>query len=234
MGNILKVLFLSFIFSSTIGYSQNLRKDFFQADFDSSYYSNLSREFGQRKSLPKGYEKQALHALSYYPELKNVKIQFRVKKKNSPLMVRPTLGSSIFSSAKKRTYIIFISSSSAHMDSVLIEHLPLNAQVGVIGHELAHVSFFIGKGRWGMLRVAFGNLSGKYLNKIEFETDWSTINHGLGWQLLTWGDFVRDKLKMEKWKGVDEYIYGKAKTPRSRYMNPETMRAVMEDSPLYN
>ncbi|MBX9850682.1 MAG: hypothetical protein K2X86_02880 [Cytophagaceae bacterium] len=229
-------LFLTFIFAFLSLYSvsgQTVRKTFEGADLDSSYFARLQEEYGRKKKLPENFEKQTLLALSYFPELKDVKINFRVRRKTSPLMVRPTVGSTIFRSAKKRTYIIFISCHSPKVDSILMKNLTLDAQVGVVGHELSHVSFFITQGRFGMFKVAIGNLSWKYLDKIEFETDRSTIQHGLGWQLLTWSEFVRVKLKMEKWRGADEYIKGKSKRPKARYMNPETIKAVMADNPIY-
>lgn len=148
-------------------------------------------------------------------------------------MVRPSVAGTVVRSAKKRKYIIFISCYAPRVDSVLMHNLPLDAQVGVVGHELAHVSFFLDQGRFGMLRVACGNLSSRYLDRIEFETDRSTIHHGLGFQLLCWSEYVRVKLKMERWRGADEYLTGKTKHPRTRYMNPETIKAVMDEHPLY-
>ena len=230
----MKLLFTSVFFLSTLSVSgQKVRETFAGLDFDSSSYAKLQEEFGKKKKLPEGFERQTLLALSYFPELKDVKINFRVKRKASPLMVRPTVGSTIFRSAKKRTYIIFISCHSPKVDSILMKNLPLDAQIGVVGHELSHVSFFITQGRFGMFKVAAGNLSWKYLDKIEFETDRSTIQHGLGWQLLTWSEFVRVKLKIEKWRGADDYVQGKSKRPKARYMNPETIKAVMAGNPIY-
>lgn len=226
--------FLFFFFVSFIAQSQSIRKSFLQESFDSCYFANLQKEYGKGKKLPIGFEKQALLALSYYPELKDTKIDFRTRKKNSPLMVRPTVGSAIFRSAKKRRYIVFISSHSSHADSILMKNLPLDAQIGVLGHELAHIAFFNKKGRWGMMKVALGNFSRSYLDRIEFETDRSAIEHGLGWQLLSWSEYVRIKLRLERWRGADEYIHGKASRPRARYMNPETIRTVIAESPVYH
>jgi hypothetical protein len=228
------IYFLIFSFYTiSSGFSQQVQKTFTNYVIDSASYNDLLQNYGRCKNLPSGYEKQTLLALSFFPELKDVKINFKLKKQTSPLMVMPTLGSTIFRSPKKRTYIVFISTSSK-MDSVIIKNLPYDAQIGVLGHELSHVSFFIGQGRFGMFRVVLGNISRKYLDKIEFETDRSTIDHGLGWQLLSWSEYVREKLKMKKWKDIDEYIYGKSRRPKGRYMNPETIKAVMDMNPLYN
>lgn len=227
-------LLVILIISGYAAFSQTVRKTFTDSEFDAVYFADIKREFGFGKKLPPEYESQILHALSYFPELKNVRIQFRIRRKNSPLMVRPTVGSAVFRSAKKRTYIVFISSHSPEVESILMKNLPLDAQIGVLGHELAHISFFVGKGRGQMIRVALGNLSRNYLDRIEFETDRSAIEHGLGWQLLSWSEFVRVKLKLERWRGADDYIYGRASKPRARYMNPETIKAVIAENPVYN
>lgn len=233
MSQLRRGLFLLLIFASFSLQAQTIRKTFEEETFDSLFLSGLKDDYGKGKKLPKGFETQTLHALSYYPELENTKIQFRIRRKSSPLMVRPTVGSAIFRSAKKRTYVVFISSSS-RFDSILMKHLPIDAQIGVLGHELAHVVFFNGKSRMGMLEVAMGNFSRKYLDRIEFETDRSAIEHGLGWQLLCWSEYVRVKLKLERWRGADEYIHGKTDRPRARYMNPETIRLVIEECPVYH
>ena len=227
------VCLLFFIFSSAIAHCQNVRKNLSAADLDSLSCIHLSEEFAENKTLPEDYQRQTLQALSFYPELKKTKIDFRIRKQRSPLLVRPTVMSSIFRAPKKRTYLVLISSYSPEMDSILINYLPYDAQVGVIGHELAHISFFIQQSRFGIFEVAFGNLSEKFLDKIEFDTDRSTIDHGLGWQLLSWSEFVKVQLKMNKWKGIDAYIDQKTDRPCSRYMNPETIRALIARNPIY-
>lgn len=214
-------------------YGQTVRRTFEGIDFGQTYYDSLLKEYGSGKKLPDGYTNQTLQALAYFPELKNVRIVFRIRRISSPLMVRPSIASSVFRSPARRTYIIFISSHSPAVDSILMKNLPLDAQIGVIGHELSHVSYFIHVGRVQMIKVGLGNFSAKFLNRIEFETDRATIEHGLGWQLLKWSELVRVKLKLERWRGADEYLEGKTSQPRQRYMNPESIRAVMQQCPIY-
>jgi hypothetical protein len=165
-----KFLILILIFISPC-YSQEVIKNFSNQEIDSVYLANLKAKFGNHKKLLPQYESQMLLALSYFPELTDTKIIFKSKKINSPLMMRPTLFSSIFRSAKKRKYIIFVSSYSSHMDQVIVDKLNLNAQVGVIGHELCHVSFFIKKSRLGLIRLIFGHLSSNYIDRLEYDND---------------------------------------------------------------
>jgi hypothetical protein len=190
---------------------------FTNEEIDSLSIHELNLTFGNKKKLVPTYKQQTLLALSYFPELTDTKIIFKSKRINSPLMMRPSLASSIFRSAKKRTYIIFISSYSSQMDPVIMDKLSLNAQVG----------------RWGIVKLVLGNLSSRYIDRLEFNNDKATIEHGLGWQLLSWSEFVREKLKMERWRGVDGFLYGETDQPKSRYMNPETIRAAMKQLPVY-
>ena len=60
------------------------------------------------KTIPAAYQEVIHTALTYYPELDNTKIKFRIKKQASPLTARPTIFS-VFQKASKRKYIITIS-----------------------------------------------------------------------------------------------------------------------------
>ena len=70
-------------------------------------YDKLLKEFGENKTLPPGYELQALLALSHYPELKSVRIRFMVDDVDIPLSSRPHW-TSMLRSARNRTYLVVI------------------------------------------------------------------------------------------------------------------------------
>jgi hypothetical protein len=204
-----------------------------QDELDSAALFRLRNEFGQHKEIPNSFEKQILTALSFYPELKAIHIRFIVKKARSPLLSRPTIVSGVFSSAKNRTYLVLISNNTSPMlEPILLKNLPFNAQIGVLGHELGHISYFISRSCMGMLRIAAGHLSRSFLDRFEFENDRRTIDHGLGWQLLSWSEYVRKELKIEAWKGLPE-SKEELKNRRERYMNPPTIRKILAEEQLY-
>ncbi|HEY8400289.1 MAG TPA: hypothetical protein VIK89_03450 [Cytophagaceae bacterium] len=196
----------------------------------------LKKSFGHNKFLIDKYELQTLIALSYFPELKDVKITFRYKKKISPLMTRPTLWSALFKRPEKRQYIVIISNNSNdNLDPVLFDKMPVNAQIGVLGHELSHISYFLNTSAWGMIKIAFGNLSPKYLDKLEYHTDELTIDHGLGYQLLAWSEFVKNTFTEKYWKGQEKIPEEEINYPRirERYMHSSTINKILEAHPLY-
>src|SRR5690348_8278612 len=54
--------------------------------------SHMRNEFGQHKKIPPEYEAPILKALSFYPELKDKRIDFVLRKGYAPLSARPTFG----------------------------------------------------------------------------------------------------------------------------------------------
>ena len=110
-------------------------KDFSQQMPGSDVLTLLQQEYGTNKTIPAQYKKQILIALSFFPELKNSRIEFRVLKTcKAPLTTVPS-SSSIVKTPSNRNYIITIRNlQSKSLEPILFENLPYNAQIGVIGH----------------------------------------------------------------------------------------------------
>lgn len=178
------------------------------------------------------YETQILIALSYFPELKNTTIEFRLKKAKTPLSSRPNL-IGIFQSAKKRKYIITISkATNSILEPILFKNLNFNAQIGVLGHELSHVSDYMTKNFSEMSNLLFIQIfSKKQVDKFESRTDRICIDHDLGYQLLDWSKSVREKLKIDYWRGANNIQF---KPKKERYLNPETILETIKTSTIYN
>lgn len=66
-----------------LSYSQHITAQYEGVEIS---LTKLQSEFGTNKILPKGYEVQALLALSHYPELKDIKIKFKLKRRGSPIV----------------------------------------------------------------------------------------------------------------------------------------------------
>lgn len=191
--------------------------------------ANLNEQYGKHKILPLGFEKQALIALSFFPELANISIEFKVTETMTPLASRPTLWSA-FKKPRNRHYLITISSkSSGIMDSILLGNLNYNAQIGVLAHELSHVSDYNTKNFWQFLRLGFGLLSSSYMDKFEFNTDQICIDHGAGYQLLAWSENTRKYITKE----IIEQYFGKKALTNERYMTPSTILKKIHENPIY-
>ena len=184
-------------------------------------------EFGNKKEIPKQFEKPILTALSYFPELKNVHIVFRIKKAYSGLTTKPNFAG-VFKRKDHRTYIITISNETIDtLRPLLLQNLTFEQQVGVIGHELSHVVDFNSKNFPQTLGIGIGHISKKYIDKMEFNTDRICIQHGLGKYLLAYSKHVRETMHVHNWRGSDFVNKGNGNGKYERYMNPDTIEKTM-------
>lgn len=223
--------FLFCIIIPAFGFSQVPVKLFTPEMYSPGEYAALKEQVGKNKKIPHEYEKQILVALSYFPELTSTNIEFRFKHTNTSFSTQPSITSTLLRSGRRK-YIITISDSSEKiLVPVQLKNLPYNAQIGIIGHELSHVADFDSKKFFGLIRIASGHLSQKYLDRFERRTDSLCIAHGLGYQLLAWSTFIRTTMHSENWTG--SVNIDKGPMLREKYMNPSTIKNQIEGNPLY-
>jgi hypothetical protein len=204
-------LFFLNLTNAQIAPQKTIDSDFINAHFNDSLIIN--------KSMDSTFMAQIKGALLFYPELKNRKIKFRIKNVKSPLAARPTFWA-IFQKPENRTYLITISNkTSAQFSPILLKNLSFNAQIGVLGHELSHIAFYNQQKGGYFIRLVFMQLSTKAMDTFENDTDKRCIQHGLGYQLLSWSTEVREKLKIKTWRGVDN----NSTLERERYMSPTSI-----------
>ncbi|MEA1786748.1 hypothetical protein U1E44_11640 [Arenibacter sp. GZD96] len=191
--------------------------------------------FGVHKKIPNQIKTQVLTALSYYPELQDTRIIFRLRKKNTPLSSRPQVISA-FKGMGNRTYIITISTkTNKKLRPILLANLPYNAQIGVLGHELAHVVTYETMRSSQLVQLPLKMLNKKFTDSFEFRTDLVCIEHGLGHQLYDWSSYVREALQITEWRGASlSTSLDQNESERQRYMNPDTILSYMNSIPIYN
>jgi hypothetical protein len=213
------------MFLCSIGFAQKATKIFHKDSM--SLYSKQDTLY-ITKNIPIEF-KDAIHiTLQFYSELSKINVKFRIRKSKSPLAARPTFWA-IFRKASKRKYIITISSSSTiKLNPILLKNLSFNSQVGVIGHELAHIDFYNSKCGIYFIGLALKHFSKRAIDKFEFDTDKRCVERGLGFQLLSWSKEVREKLDLKQWGGSNS-----PKGKRERYMNPITIINYMNMLPIY-
>jgi hypothetical protein len=183
-------------------------------------------EFAVNKNIPVEFRKPVLKALSYFPELKKIRVNFVIKKKYTPLSTHPSFWSMI-KRKNHRTYIITISNETIDtLSHLLYKNLTYTEQVGIMGHELSHVVDFNNKNFFQSIGNAIGHLSKHFVDKMEYKTDLICIQHGLGKYLETYSMHVRKTMHVKYWRGVD-HVFEKD-DHIERYMNPSTIEKYMQ------
>lgn len=184
----------------------------------------LKAEFGKNKEYPSAYELPILITLSYFPELRDIAIHFVEKKKILAYSSIPFI-STIFRNRNRRKYNIILSTySSKFPKQLLFSALPLNSQVGILGHELSHTIYYLDKSGIELILLGINYLFRPFRITFERNTDKATIDRGFGYQLLDFARYSRGKNvspNLIKW--LDTY-----------YMQPEEIIKYMSKLPEYN
>ncbi|UWX56624.1 hypothetical protein NYZ99_16220 [Maribacter litopenaei] len=173
--------------------------------------------------IPDEIKKEALIALSHYPELANTPIEFKFKKhiEKSTMQAQPAFWS-VFKSKENRKYKILISEKIKIADSVyLTKDIPSNIMIGWLGHELGHIMDF--KNRSGLNLIGFGMkyvFSKKYIRKAERRADSFAVIHGMEDYILATKEFILKKA------GLTEKYVNRIKR---LYLSPEEIMLLVEE-----
>ncbi|MEG1909588.1 MAG: hypothetical protein RR190_01300, partial [Bacteroidales bacterium] len=89
---------------------------------------------------------------------------------------------------KQRTYYIRINRKKFADSSFL--RVPFNAQVGVIGHELAHIVDYENLRSKDIIHIGLRYGNKNFKKEYERRIDSLTITHGLGPQLYDWAQYI--------------------------------------------
>ncbi|MFL0352680.1 hypothetical protein [Xanthomarina sp. GH4-25] len=172
--------------------------------------------------IPESIKNEVQVALSYYPELEHVPIEFKFKKniKKSTMQARPK-ASSFFKSKKHRSYIVLISEKFKISDKeFLTKHIPSDILIGWIGHELGHIIDY--RNRSNMNLIGFGVnylFSHSHIVEAERAADTYAVQHGMADYILKTKDFILNHADItEKYKlRIKKY-----------YLSPEEIMQLVE------
>jgi hypothetical protein len=156
---------------------------------------SLAISYGYGKTFINGYELPALVALSNYPELDSARIEFKSKRLKHFGNARPKVDF-LFRKQENRHYIIVINKKSKDIIGFSFSELPFGAQVGLFGHELAHISDYCGRNNLQIISYGIKYLFMK--RTIERSTDRIAIKHNLGEQLYDLRSFVLNNPQTDK------------------------------------
>ncbi|WP_397447264.1 hypothetical protein [Polaribacter sp. R77954] len=173
--------------------------------------------------IPKHIRDRVVFALAHYPELKDVYIEFKLKKniKKSTMQARPTFDS-FFKSKKNRKFLILISEEfkiSNKKFSTL--DIPDDIFIGWIGHELGHIMDYQDRNRWNLIWFGIKYLfSENHIVEAERAADRFAVNHKMENYILKTKNFILNHAEISK-------VY-KDRMKRY-YLSPEEIMFLVEE-----
>jgi hypothetical protein len=195
----------------------------FYADSTFHMVDSLRTVFVGNKSYPEDLEHAFLLALMFYPEFVETRIDVKRRNIKTTMQCRPSIGS-FFRSKDNRTYRIFVNKDSLGRDGVVFEELGFNAQVGILGHELAHVLDYESKSNAQIAVMGLQYLTDRKRREIEQDIDMLAIQRGLGHQINDFAVFVFEESKAsESYKDYKKRFY----------FQPMQIRDILSTLPLY-
>ncbi len=166
-----------------------------------SFVSNLENN----KIFVEDYKAQCLKALSFYPELKNVNIEFREADIGTTLAARPIL-TSFFNTDYERKYEVIF--NNANDCEVLFSELPEEGQVGILGHELAHILDYETKSFGQLLVTGCFYINAHSIRNYERGIDRVTVERGLGKKLYDAYHYILEESQASsKYKNFKKFTY---------------------------
>lgn len=181
----------------------------------------MEKEKLQNKIIPETIEKEALAALSYYPELKHTPIEFRFKNnlKKSFMQAQPKFGSLLLPK-KEREYIIYMN-NRLHIENedITVTDIPKDVLIGWLGHELGHIMDYLHRSTWNLINFGLKYITlGDHIREAERTADTFALQHGMVNYILATKNFILNHASLS-----EEY---KARIKRL-YLSPEEIMVIV-------
>lgn len=165
----------------------------------------------ENKIIPASIYNEAKIALSHYPELENISIEFKFKDniKKSFMQAQPKF-STVFKSRKKREYVIFMN-TKLHIENeeITVTDVPKKVLVGWLGHELGHVMDYLNRNTWNLVWFGLKYITlGSHIRKAEKAADTYALQHGMVDYILATKNFILNHATLsEKYKARIKRLY---------------------------
>lgn len=163
-------------------------------------------------------------AMSHYPELSDVEIEFRYSKRmrKAVMQAQPVFWT-IFRRPEKRRYLIKMRPSfEVRGKEMPIAELPEDVLVGWLGHELGHLTDYLQRDTWSMLVFGLGYISSKsFIQAAERTADTYAVERGMGKYLVATKTFILRHAGMP-YKYIDKI--------NRLYLSPEQILEMMDEA----
>jgi hypothetical protein len=145
------------------------------------------------KIYPRILEEEVQKALSYFPVLNDVPIEFKFKKniKRSTMQAQPKF-TRLLGPRHKREYIIFIKKHFELGDiDTAIENLPKEVLIGWLGHELGHIMDYERMSNWRLIWFGLRYLtSNTAIINAERSADEFAVRQGMHEYIIKTKNFI--------------------------------------------
>lgn len=173
--------------------------------------------------IPKNIKEEVEKALSYYPQLKNIHIEFKFKKniKKSTMQARPAFDS-FFKTKKNRKFLVLISEKFKIADKEFATiNIPKDIFIGWIGHELGHIMDYQNRSKFNLIWFGLKYLfSENHILKAERAADGFAVKHKMEDYILKTKNFILNHADItEKYK----------KRIKRYYLSPEEIMVLIAD-----
>lgn len=177
-------------------------------------------------------KKQFDYILKFYPKMlvKNIVVEF---KRSSKVVDTKPKFPSIFKAPDQRVYKIYFSKSTkSTLDSVALDNLSFNSQLGLIANQVSQIEDFSTGGFFDFFAWYFRKMTKKGRNRIYLANEQKTLEVGLGYQLLSLNAEVEKKLKIENWVTTTGYA-SFVRHYKNQPMKHEMIINFINDLPVY-
>lgn len=168
--------------------------------------------------IPPNINKNAMIALKHFPELYDENIKFIVKPASFPLASRPAVLPLLFPWLQRKYLIIISNEAPLALKPIMYQNLPTEAQIGVLGHELAHTFYYFKRSNLEIIYTGMMYLNKEFRKKFERATDVETIERGLGKELYQWSLFLQEVKAQYPEISKTKFIF------EDRYLSPEEIK----------
>ncbi|WP_405565560.1 hypothetical protein [Polaribacter sp. Asnod6-C07] len=173
--------------------------------------------------IPNKIQERVEVALKYFPQLADIKIEFKLKKniKKSTMQARPTFDS-FFRSKKNRKYLILISKKFKISDKEFSTlDIPDDIFIGWIGHELGHIMDYQDRSRFNLIWFGLKYLfSENHIVEAERAADSFAVKHKMEDYILKTKNFILNHAEISE-------VY--KNRMRRYYLSPEEIMFLVED-----
>ncbi|MBA3665994.1 MAG: hypothetical protein H0W61_17590 [Bacteroidetes bacterium] len=180
----------------------------------------------------KQYAQHFNYVLKFFDKMEFHSVQVVLKPSKKTMRIKPSFAS-LFQAPQNRDYKIYFSSSGVSaLDSITLQNLSVNEQVGLIATGVSHIENLSTSGFFEMLFWHFKQLSKNAKTKLERDVELKVLEVGLGYQLLALEKIREEKLKIENWNNAGAYS-SYFKHYKGRFLSAETIGNFLNDLPVY-